>query len=531
MLGYRVRVSKVSCYDNTEGVAKTDKPNPSSRPAGLPIPCAGTYALYIHIGLFISRYFSFFTIDLFKNKTSIKCRFAVMAIFGPQLVTTMIIASVVHKLLRYYSIGQWFISSGLVRFLLPTDADLRPHVFGGSYGNASKTTGRARQNHASHSFIPSDAQIKNSSEIKLKSTPITASDLSAVRFFTELKWTLDLLAAVLLVFVVTCAYFWIRPTASLSEVNLSAAWIGFLLFYIIKLLFTLNKVYFSDELAEERNSQLVISAGLFVCLLGIMVIDEQFLDFGLEETRVKFVGTLHVMATNISQDLAVSETVFPVWGFKMSLAIVACALGAICIFPWINYSRVHFETRISSRSVLFKSLLHVNFILPAVLATLWLKPALSRSASSNSVLKPENMALVRSTSLLGFCFLRVLLFRPHMQVYLNRAQQCLMVLRAEKGKVTVASFYNKFTSLFSFYCCAALQYLGPVIILLLLDLLMVISSDYHNLFPGVQPGDVVLRPTVFDLGLYHGIFSFLCWWMCVSMFLVSGIGSLLYSML
>ena len=106
-----------------------------------------------------------------------------------------------------------------------------------------------------------------------------------------------------------------------------------------------------------------------------------------------------------------------------------------------------------------------------------------------------------------------------------------MVLRAEGGKVTVASLYKKLTSLFSFYSCAAIQYLGPVIVLLLLNLLMVISSNYYSIFLGVQLEDVTLRPTVFDLGLYYGIFSFLCWWMCVSMFLVSGIGSLLYSVL
>lgn len=455
-----------------------------------------------------------------------------MAIFGPQLVTTMIIASIVHKLLRHYSFGQWFISSGLVRFIFPSDADLRSHVYGGSQsGNASKSTGRSRQNYITHSHIPSDAQIKNSSEIKLDSTPITSSDLAAVRFSAELKWMLDLLVAVLLIFAITSAYFWIRPIASLDEVNLSAAWVGFLLFYIIKLLFTLNKVYFSDELARERNSQMVISAGLFVCLLGILVIDEKFLDFGLEETRIKLIGAVQRMAANISQDLVVSETMFPVWGFKMSLAITGCALGALCVFPSLNYSRVHFETRISSNNFLLKTLLHVNFILPAICASLWLKPALSRPSSNSSVWKADSMALIRTVSLVGFCCLRLLLFRWHMQVYLNRARQCLMVLRAEGGKVTVASFYKKLTSLFSFYCCAAIQYLGPVMVLLLLNLLLVISSDYYNLFPEVHPEQVTLRPTVFDLGLYRGIFSFLCWWMCVSMFLVSGLGSLLDSML
>lgn len=48
-----------------------------------------------------------------------------MAVLGVQLVFSMVMASILQKLGRHYSFGQWWLCGQLRRYLHPTDDQLR----------------------------------------------------------------------------------------------------------------------------------------------------------------------------------------------------------------------------------------------------------------------------------------------------------------------------------------------------------------------------------------------------------------------
>ena len=62
-----------------------------------------------------------------------------MAVLGAQLVFSLIILSFLQKLSPYFSFGRWLLCGRLVRFLHPSDEDLRraagvPHNSGKGKG-------------------------------------------------------------------------------------------------------------------------------------------------------------------------------------------------------------------------------------------------------------------------------------------------------------------------------------------------------------------------------------------------------------
>ena len=55
--------------------------------------------------------------------------------------------------------------------------------------------------------------------------------------------------------------------------------------YLVKVLVSLTKVYYSEELASQRSVGIVFIIFFFVCALGILLIDEGVLDFGSERSH------------------------------------------------------------------------------------------------------------------------------------------------------------------------------------------------------------------------------------------------------
>jgi len=129
------------------------------------------------------------------------------AVLGVQLVITMAVASVLQKLGPHYSVGRWLLcNTGLVRFLYPTDQELR-----GLAGVPKKKKGDADTFH-----------VPRNLELQLEKAPVCALDVVHLRYYTEYQWLFDF--AIHAALVVALSEVCQMITGPQDEAKLSVLW-------------------------------------------------------------------------------------------------------------------------------------------------------------------------------------------------------------------------------------------------------------------------------------------------------------------
>ena len=459
-----------------------------------------------------------------------------MGILGVQVVVTMIVASFLHKLSPYYSFGRWLTISDMWRFVPPRDSQLQPYVSAsGASGRSKKKANNCRTGGEDNKPLDGSLTVPKSSAIKLISTPVTISDLQHIRYFAEFRWLLDVAVAALAVYITTCIYYSIKFSAIVTEYNLSVIWMIVLLIFSLSLLLSLTTVYFDEQLSRERSIIIVFTTLFFVFALGILLIDENTLQFRLSDSHANITqcvaNLLHAYIVDIDHFV-----LLPVWAFKMILAIVASFLSATLIFPSFRYSEMQFNVVTITSSVVTKGLVRLCYLMPLFCLGMWIKPFTKDLFSELDIINIFGQDIYHETfrhwSVLTYCGLRTALFKLHLQNYLNLASLRVEDLQKEQGRITIHELRKTVSTIFSFYGGVALQYMSPVLIVLSLSILMHISSPYQKLSLTqeqleIDPGTNVFRSSGFGLSLFHGCISFLCWWVCFTVFIASGFGSAL----
>lgn len=472
----------------------------------------------------------------FHIKRSKATREAQMGILGVQVVVTMIVASFLHKLSPYYSFGRWLATSDMRRFVPPADSHLKPHVsVPGATGRGKKKVTNNRTTTEDYKPLDTNLTVPKSAPIKLNTTPLVARDLQLLHYYPEFRWMVDVCVATMAVYLCTCVYYSMKVVAIVTEYNLCVVWLVVLLVFSVSLLFSLTMVYFSEELSRERSIIIVFTTLFFVFALGILLIDEDTLQFRLNESHANItrcVGKLlHAYVADVN-----SFVLIPMWAFKIVLAFVASLLSATLIFPSFRYSEMQFNVVTITSSVVVKGLVRLSYLMPLFCLGLWIKPFTKDMFSELDIIhifgKDVYYETFRHWSLLLFCGLRTGLFKLHLQNYLNLASLRVDDLKKEQGRITILDLRKKVSNIFAFYGGVALQYMAPVVIILSLSILMHISSPYQqkSLSPEqlqVDPSTNVFRSSGFGLALFHGCISFLCWWVCFTVFVASGFGSAL----
>ena len=448
----------------------------------------------------------------------------------------MIVASFLHKLSPYYSFGRWLGVSDMRRFLPPSDSQLQPYVSApGTAGRSKKKAANSRAGSEDHKPLYGSLTVPKSSSIKLAITPVVVSDLLHIPYFPEFRWLIDVGVAALAVYTCTCVYYSLRVTALVTEYNLSVVWMMVLLLFSLSLLLSLTTIYFDEQLSRERSIIIVFTTLFFVFSLGILLIDENTLQFRLTNSHSNITQCvaklLHAYIADIDRFV-----LLPVWAFKMILAVAASLLSAILVFPSFRYSEMQFNVVTVTSSVVTKGLVRLCYLMPLFCLGLWIKPFTKDLFSELDIINILGRDVYHETfrhwSVLFYCGLRTALFKLHLQNYLNLASLRVEDLRREQGRITITELRKKVSNIFSFYGGVALQYMAPVLIVLSLSILMHISSPYQQqtLSPeqlNIDPGTNVFRSSGFGLSLFHGCISFLCWWVCFTVFVASGFGSAL----
>ncbi|XP_052588025.1 transmembrane protein 161B isoform X2 [Peromyscus californicus insignis] len=429
-----------------------------------------------------------------------------MGVIGIQLVVTMVMASVMQKIIPHYSLARWLLCNGSLRWYQhPSEEELR--ILAGKQQKGKSKKDRKYNGHIENKplTIPKDI------DLHLETKSVTEVDTLALHYFPEYQWLVDFTVAATVVYLVTEVYYsFMKPT---QEMNISLVWCLLVLSFAIKVLFSLTTHYFKVEDGGERSVCVTFGFFFFVKAMAVLIVTENYLEFGLETGFTNF-----------------------------------------------SDSAMQFLEKQGLES---QTLLHINFLAPLFMVLLWVKP-ITKDYIMNPPLGKESVPLMTEATfdtlrlwlIILLCALRLAMMRSHLQAYLNLAQKCVDQMKKEAGRISTVELQKMVARVFYYLCVIALQYVAPLVMLLHTTLLLkTLGNHSWGIYPeAVSPSPVDSFPsnsiyselpsadgkmkvtvtqitvalsslkTIFTPLLFRGLLSFLTWWIAACLFSTSLFG-------
>ncbi|CAO2593065.1 Transmembrane protein 161B, partial [Lemmus lemmus] len=477
----------------------------------------------------------------------------VMGVIGIQLVVTMVMASVMQKIIPHYSLARWLLCNGSLRWYQhPSEEELR--ILAGKQQKGRSKKDRKYNGHIENKplTIPKDI------DLHLETKSVTEVDTLALHYFPEYQWLVDFTVAATIVYLVTEVYYsFMKPT---QEMNISLVWCLLVLSFAIKVLFSLTTHYFKVEDGGERSVCVTFGFFFFVKAMAVLIVTENYLEFGLETGFTNFSDS--AMQFLEKQGLESQGPVSKLT-FKFFLAIFCSLIGAFLTFPGLRLAQMHLDALNLATEKITQTLLHINFLAPLFMVLLWVKP-ITKDYIMNPPLGKESVPLMTEATfdtlrlwlIILLCALRLAMMRSHLQAYLNLAQKCVDQMKKEAGRISTVELQKMVARVFYYLCVIALQYVAPLVMLLHTTLLLktlgnhswgiyseaVSISPVDNLPPNsiyseLPSADGKMKVTVTQITvalsslktiftplLFRGLLSFLTWWIAACLFSTSLFG-------
>ena len=380
-------------------------------------------------------------------------------------------------------------------------------------------------------------------DIQLQKVEVDELALFSQYKYSDYKWLVDFALCSVIVYVLIEIAALLRPQIFVDEFNVGVVWCMLVIYFALRELFSLTAAYWRSEDGGERA--MTISFGFFflVMALGVLVVDERILDFGLNEGYKHFSTNLEIFykTMDFSTNRAPS-----VWAFKIGLAILSALIGAVLGFPGIRYANMHLDSvyyyKHGNFGRLGVVLMNVVFFSPVVVALLWILPLskdllyVKKGSSIEKLLSDDMFVFVRVHLLIVVVLIRLLMVtRQLLQSHLESARQKVDKFKLETGRISNRDLQRTVARVFYYLSAAALQYVAPLLMMLFLGLLlrslMYNLQDYTDLSvsSGSKSTDekqqyTKLIRSLFSVKLAKGVASFLCWWTNVTFFMTSCFG-------
>uniref|UniRef100_F6U8E1 Acetyl-CoA acetyltransferase, mitochondrial n=1 Tax=Xenopus tropicalis TaxID=8364 RepID=F6U8E1_XENTR len=463
-------------------------------------------------------------------------------VIGVQLVVTMVMASLLQKIIPHYSFARWLLCNGsLYWYQHPTEDELR------TLAGKQQPKGKSKKDRRYNGHIDNKPlTIPKDIDLHLETKPVTEVDTLALHYFPEYQWLVDFTVAATVVYLVTEAYYsLVVPT---QEMNISIVWCMLVLAFAIKVLFSLTTHYFKVEDGGERSVCVTFGFFFFVKAMAILIVTENYLEFGLEtgfsnfsESAVQFLEKQGLESQGPVSKLT----------FKLFLAMLCSLIGAFLTFPGLRVAQMHLDALNQTTEKLTQFFLHINFLAPLLMVLLWVKP-ITKDYILNPPLGKESVPLMTEDSfdtirlwvIIVLCVLRLAMMRYHLQAYLNLAQKCVNQMKKEAGRISTMELQKMVTYLNS------VPLVGKVTARLAIhrqiypaNLATPVKVSILFLLPNNQPFSELPCPNekmketvtqitmalgglknIFTPLLLRGLLSFLTWWIAACLFSTSLFG-------
>lgn len=414
---------------------------------------------------------------------------------GVQLVVSLLAASIMQRMAPHCSFARWLLCNGsLFRFKHPSEGELC--ALAGKQVPKPNRRDRRQNGENKPLTVPKDINLH------LDKAPVNAIDALVLRFFLEYQWLVDFAVYTAGIFLFTECYYCVVDAR--KEVNIGAIWCVLTVLFCLKTLHTLMSHYFRSEEGGERSVCLAFGFLSLLVAMLVLVVREDYLEFGLESGFSSLFDNLEVFAKQQGYaDWSIPVTKLTV---KLGLAAVCAYVGALLAFPGLRLAQTHLDAvKMNSERPLIQALLHVGFLSPVIVLVLWVKP-IARDFLANAPMGKTSITLVPSASfdslrlwvIVALCVLRLLLTRYHLQAYLNLAPKWVEQMKKEAGRIAAIDIQRKVTRIFCYLTVITLQYLVPIFLILFSTLALKALGEGSWLSgaeetPGVTPA--LLMPT------------------------------------
>lgn len=423
-----------------------------------------------------------------------------MAIFGLQIVISLVVFCFLTKLTKYYSFGRWLLCRGLFRYWPPTNEELKQAIKQ-RYAKESNSKSKKQSNISkSYHKYPSannndssntveEFPIPADTSIELKLIPLTHNDVIQVKYIDEFFSLVDFITGSITVYVLTELYLYIIPilrqnNEHLNEINLSIFWCFISLLLGLAVLTKFVREYLK---VDEGILCIIFGALSFLLALCLQFIDEKFFDFHLKETYGN-----RTVVYNDDNDEEVNYLDRRFIYFVMLLSILNAYQTVVLFFPAFRFGHLQYlflikakaKAKINFRQIVVFILTLINFILPIFICLLWFKPIIKRF-DENLVLNLKIFSIVISI------FLRICLFKPYIQTYLDTAFDRVKILYEQQQltttRITNLSYQRNVTSIFFYLGVVTSQYILPAFLELILCFYLKTFSSKHSAFHITSP--------------------------------------------
>ena len=417
-----------------------------------------------------------------------------MAIFGLQIVISVIVFCFLTKLTKYYSFGRWLLCKGLFHYWPPTNEELKTAIkqrYAKETGSKSK-----KQSHLSKSFHKHGSTTNDSSSnveefpipidtsIELKLIPLIHRDVIQVKYADDFFSLVDFISGSVVIFILTEIYLYTIPLLRqnhehLNEINLSIFWS---LLSILLALSVLTKFVREYLKVDEGILCIVFGALSFLIALCLQYMDEKLLNLNLKQA--------YGNRTIVFNDDTDEESNFLDRRFiyiVMFLSITNAYQSVVLFFPAFRFGQLQYLFLIKEKKKEFKEigifmLTVLNFILPIFICLLWFKPIVEH-------LDEKLVFQLKFFSIICSIILHISLFKPYMQIYLDTAFDRVKSLyeqqQSTSTRITNLSYQRNVTSIFFYLGVVTSQYVLPAFIELLMCFYLKIFVSNENL-PEIQ---------------------------------------------
>ena len=307
-------------------------------------------------------------------------------------------------------------------------------------------------------------------------------------------------------------------------------------FFCVKELFSLTTAYWKTEDGGERSMTLSFGLFFFIVAMGVLIIDESIMDFGLEKGFNHFVGNLEIIYKHLNFNIKRAPSI---WVFKISLAFLSSLIGATLSFPGIRYANMHIESLNYSQSNTTYASLNIIFFSPLFLSLFWILPLskslilIKDSDSKLQEISDETFLWLRIHLAILICFIRLLATCRFLQSHLNLAYKKVEKLKKETGRITNLELQRTIARVFYYLSAAALQYITPLILVLFLSLMVrtltyrmndstaLASFLVNNTLPDGKEEYAKMMRGLFSVKLFNGLCSYFSWWVLNVYFITS----------
>ncbi|CAL4116041.1 unnamed protein product [Meganyctiphanes norvegica] len=266
-----------------------------------------------------------------------------MAVFGVQLGVTMVMASVLSKIIPHYSLARWFLcSTGLICYLHPTDEELR-NIAGIPKDKGKKGKGGKDNNKGVTEQDDGVFTVPRSIDISLEKSIIVPGEVMQLKYYPEYMWLMDFSVCSAAVYFITEIYLSVAPAKVIEgEVNLSMLWCLLVIGFSLKIMLSLTLMYFRGDNSGGEKTMVMLSFFTYLLVaLGMLIIDENKLELGLDLAYSSFnqSAASFFQAQGLATDGSASKVTF-----KIALALMCALIGSFFTFPGLRLGKMHWDS-------------------------------------------------------------------------------------------------------------------------------------------------------------------------------------------